>query len=180
MATGAHKASPPYSSAFPTLTTRLFHNRSTDLASSPRFSGCLVPHRSPAETSTTPCNKSTHLGISASSFCLLSLSSLPLLFQCTKMLHIHKESHCWIQAAQRPFASSSLQANHQKEIESLSVAACIPSVSSYITIDHVHKWENKHRLDRKARGCLITDVKKNDLCVHSSQKWIKGVTFPVV
>lgn len=96
------------------------------------------------------------------------------------MLHIQKGNHCWIQAAQPPFASSSVQANHWKEVESAPVAACVPSVSYYITIHHVSKWENKHELDSKARGCLITDVKKNDVCVHSTQKWIKVVTFPVV
>lgn len=53
-------------------------------------------------------------------------------------------------------------------------------MSFYITIHHVRKRENKHMLDSKARGCLITAVKKNDVCVHSTPKWIKVVTFPVV
>lgn len=91
---------------------QIFDSRSTDLASTSQFTCCVLPCRSPAEISATSCNESTHLGISAICFCLLSLSSLLLLFQCAKMLHIQKGNHCWIQAAQPPFASSSLQANH--------------------------------------------------------------------
>lgn len=79
---------------------QIFHGRSTDLASTSQFTCCLLPCRSPAETSATSCNESTHLGISAICFCLLSLSSLLLLYQCAKMLHIQKGNHCWIQAAQ--------------------------------------------------------------------------------
>jgi len=111
VATGTRKTSPECSSTFPVLKTRLFCSRSTDQASTSQFSGCRLLRRSPAETSATPCKKSTRLGISASSFCLLSPSSLLLLFQHAKMLYIQKGNHCWIRAAQPPFASSSLQAN---------------------------------------------------------------------
>lgn len=99
------------SSTFLELNTKMFRSRSTDVSSTLQFRGCLLPHGSPVETSTTACNESTGLGISASSFRLLSLFSLLLLFQYTKMLLIQKGNHCWIRAAQPPFPSSSLQAN---------------------------------------------------------------------
>lgn len=57
------------SSMFPVLKTRLFYG-STDLASTSGFSGCHLPHRSPAETPATACNQSTRWG------------SLPAVFAC--------------------------------------------------------------------------------------------------
>lgn len=105
MLLGDHREKEDFSQVIQHITgveNQIFHSRSTDLASTSQFSCCLLPCRSPAETSTTSCYESTHLGICAICFCLLSPSSLLLLFQCAKMLHIQKGNHCWMAAAQPP------------------------------------------------------------------------------
>lgn len=116
------------------------------------------------------------------------LPTISVCFCCPFCYYYSSAQRCC--TSRKEIAAGSKQQNHPsnlplcrqitKKIENLSVAACTPSVSYYITIHHVSKWENKHRVDSKARGCLITDVKKNDICIHSSEKWIKVVTFPVV